>query len=417
VAILLLLLGHGVYGVVDDIGYHVLMDARLLHVDATETWLDEGLGKLRYGDGTAGSDSDTLARLAELSLVLDVPFGWSWSGDLHAKLDFDTDDVRVDIVEGFLKYKSAPRASLQLKGRLGAFFPPVSLENDGVAWTSPFSITPSAINSWIGEEVRTIGGEATLQRKGDESTQGILAAIFTANDPTGTLLAWRGWSLHDRKTGLFERLALPPREAFEDDGLFPMQVQWIEPFTEIDDRMGFYTGCFTELDYYGRANVLYYNNMGDPAAFDGSQYAWRTRFVSVGTELFLPADASLMMQYLQGDTRMGGPAAVDVDYWSAYLLLTKPWGRHRVSVRHDWFDVEDRDMALRQTVSLPPNNDDSTEDGTSWMAAYTFIISKHHRLIFEYLVVDSTRPERARYGQDANIEETIAQVSYRLMFD
>ena len=44
--------------------------------------------------------------------------------------------------------------------KAGAFFPTISLENDDLGWTSPYTLTPSAINSWIGEELRTIGSEA-----------------------------------------------------------------------------------------------------------------------------------------------------------------------------------------------------------------------------------------------------------------
>ena len=43
--------------------------------------------------------------------------------------------------------------------KAGAFFPTISLENDDLGWTSPYTLTPSAINSWIGEELRTIGSE------------------------------------------------------------------------------------------------------------------------------------------------------------------------------------------------------------------------------------------------------------------
>ena len=45
--------------------------------------------------------------------------------------------------------------------KTGAFFPTISLENDDLGWTSPYTLTPSAINSWIGEELRTIGSEGT----------------------------------------------------------------------------------------------------------------------------------------------------------------------------------------------------------------------------------------------------------------
>ncbi len=47
----------------------------------------------------------------------------------------------------------------------GAFFPTISLENDDLGWASPYTLTPSAINSWIGDELRSIGSEATMRWK------------------------------------------------------------------------------------------------------------------------------------------------------------------------------------------------------------------------------------------------------------
>ena len=41
-------------------------------------------------------------------------------------------------------------------------WPPVSLEHEGADWHVQDSITPSAINSWIGEEVRPVALEGTL---------------------------------------------------------------------------------------------------------------------------------------------------------------------------------------------------------------------------------------------------------------
>ena len=47
--------------------------------------------------------------------------------------------------------------------KAGAFFPTISLENDDIGWTSPYTLSASAINTWIGEELRTIGTEGTLR--------------------------------------------------------------------------------------------------------------------------------------------------------------------------------------------------------------------------------------------------------------
>ena len=85
---------------------------------------------------------------------------------------------------------------------MGAFFPPISLENDGIGWTSRWTLTPSAINSWVGEELRTIGAELRVEHRGDAGTFSAQAALFGRNDPAGELLAARGWSMGDLTSGL-----------------------------------------------------------------------------------------------------------------------------------------------------------------------------------------------------------------------
>jgi hypothetical protein len=40
----------------------------------------------------------------------------------------------------------------------------MSLENRAGGWKTPYTITPSAISSWVGEELRTIGPLEALDR-------------------------------------------------------------------------------------------------------------------------------------------------------------------------------------------------------------------------------------------------------------
>lgn len=398
-----------------NITLHGLMDARFIRSDATRTWLDAGMGKTRYGSDIASPDSDTQLELAEIALEATARFGWSWTGSLALKYDPEQDNTPVDATESFLAYKSPPRSNgMRIRSRLGAFFPPISLENHGRAWTTPYAITPSAINSWIGQEVRTIGGEITLKTPGEEMGLEdwefeLLGAAFMANDPAGTYLAWQGWGLHDRKTGLFDRMPLPSLNAIGPGNPFAKQVPWIEPFHEIDNRIGFYTGLNLHHIDHGSLHLLYYDNNGDGSAFDGEQYAWDTRFLSIGARLFLPWDLELLAQYMTGDTAMGPADEANVDYWSFYTLLTRPISdRHRLTLRYDRFTTHGKDI-------LPSDN--NTESGWSWMAAWTFNPTPGHRITTEWLSVRSDRPERAGYGWERDIHETCLQVSYQLFFD
>ena len=68
------------------------------------------------------------------------------------------------LLEGYVSLASAIARALSSRSvKAGAFFPAISLENDDLGWTSPYTLTPSAINSWIGEELRTIGSEGILR--------------------------------------------------------------------------------------------------------------------------------------------------------------------------------------------------------------------------------------------------------------
>jgi hypothetical protein len=48
-----------------------------------------------------------------------------------------------------------------------------------------WTITPSAINSWVGEEPRTISAEAMLEWRGDQDHFEFVVAAFDLNEPAG----------------------------------------------------------------------------------------------------------------------------------------------------------------------------------------------------------------------------------------
>ena len=107
---------------------------------------------------------------------------------------------------------------LAFSARAGLMWPPISLEHEGADWHVKDSITPSAINSWIGEEVRPVAAEGTLAATLGEHKLRATAALMAGNDTAGTLLTFRGWALHDRTTLAFNRQPLPPLDG-EDSGI------------------------------------------------------------------------------------------------------------------------------------------------------------------------------------------------------
>ena len=138
-----------------------LLDVRYARTDDTRSWLDGGLGKLRYGAGVNGRAN--LVRLSQVSLLLDAELTPVLTAHVQLNADAEPDEAglrsRADLVEAFVLYRPELSEKVRLRLRGGAFFPPISLEHEGPAWTSAYTITGSAANSWIGEEVRTVGAE------------------------------------------------------------------------------------------------------------------------------------------------------------------------------------------------------------------------------------------------------------------
>ncbi len=63
----------------------------------------------------------------------------------------------VDLTEALLEWRPVPRSRNQQQLKIGAFYPSLSLENGDRGWQSPFTYSYSAINTWLGEEIRPFG--------------------------------------------------------------------------------------------------------------------------------------------------------------------------------------------------------------------------------------------------------------------
>jgi len=399
-------------GALVDVG--ALVDLRYVHTDSLPSFLDRGPGKLRYGAGPAGRAD--LFRLSQLSLLIDADVSTTVQGFVHLNADAEPDEAglrsRVDLVEAYVAYHPDLSARVQLRLRGGAFFPPVSLEHEGRAWTSVYSITGSAANSWIGEEVKTVGAEATLVLRWDRDQLRLTGASFGSNDPAGTLLAWRGWALHDRQTGFGDQLAYQQVPGMAPGGPFERNARWVAPMVEVDGRLGWYAAVSVRRSGVFEARALHYDNRGDQTVFDGHQYAWKTRFQAYGLKIELPGNVHLLGQHMRGDTHMGvtraGYEAVDVPFYTTFGLVSIPAGRHRFTARYERFETEDDDAL--------PMLDPNTEDGSAWTVAWLFDATDAVRLAVEVLHVEADRDVRLLQGLPLHSDETQLQVSWRLAF-
>src|SRR4051794_28068090 len=211
-------------------------DLRLVAVDGERGWLEGGFGKLR-----SGSDGDLRVRpqLGNASLVWKPQFSWSLGAVVVGSLQ-GGERTEAGLSQAYLTFRPMRSTRIAFSARAGLMWPPVSLEHEGADWHVKDSITPSAINSWIGEEVRPVAAEATIAASLGSHKLRATAALMAANDTSGTLLTFRGWALHDRTTLAFHRQPLPPLE----NEIAEYQAPFTHPLLDIHSgfahRPGFY---------------------------------------------------------------------------------------------------------------------------------------------------------------------------------
>ncbi len=279
----------------------------------------------------------------------------------------------------------------------------MSVENISVGWTSPFTYTFSAINSWIAEELRTIGAEWSVKRPGSQynspHTFTWTTAIYGFNDPVGTLLTWRGWALHNRQTPFSDRVDFANYPSV-DTGIMAGQPAWVEPFREIDGNLGYYLGVRWKYLNQSDIKIYYYDNNGDGTETEPSgQYAWETEFESLAWRYRLTRKTLLLSQWMRGHTRMGIGNAAHVDYTAWYAMLSLRMRQHRFSIRYDDFKVSELD-----DYPADPN----ASDGSAWTAAWRYRIHRQLETGIEYLTLSSWNDNRSDFGWPR--KETQSQV-------
>lgn len=380
------------------------LDLRLAGADGEPSWTDGGFGRARFGGGDGGGFSPRPA-LAAAELVWRPPLGWDLTGTLSVAAQHEQ-DYPVDLIEAFVTWKPVPRGPTRLSARAGLLWPPVSLEHEGPAWTVTDMITPSAINSWIGEEVKTVAAEGTVSRALGGQRVSATLALFGFNDTAGTLLAFRGWAMHDLKAGAFGHQPLPPLNDF----MLFAQAPATRPTIELDGRLGVYGKLAWSPAAPVQVEAFYYANRGVPEAVTSTlQWGWETRFLHLGLSADLGPRTRLLAQALTGTTEMGieedGRYWVETRYRAAYLRATHDIGRVALSGRVDLFDTRERGSQMAR---------DESEEGWALTAAGRLRLSDEAALLVEGLHVDSRRGTRLRAGVAPKQDQTVVQLALRL---
>jgi hypothetical protein len=384
-----------------DFQVHGYADLRLVSAPDETSWTDGSLGKTRYGGNEDGAHFGG-AGLAASWQVTPALLGVA---DLRYQPQGHS---TTSLIEAFARYRPVSTDAWRWSFKAGEFFPPISLENEGVGWTSLWTLTPSAINSWVGEELRTFGGEFRVEHRGDANTLEAAVALFTTNDPAGEILAARGWSLSDQVSGIGSRLREPDVYA---DVIGVTPPRRYDPFTEIDHRVGFYGDITWRSQEYGRATLLYYDNRGNPQDFysfnHGDElFAWRTHFSSVGAQTGT-GNLVLIGQAIAGTTEIAPPGfRSETHFFAGYVLAGWNLGAWRPALRVDVFGTRED----------PASTPQLSEHGNAITLALNWRPLDWLRLTGEVLRVDSSRDQRIALGLAPRQIDTQVQFNARVLF-
>lgn len=380
-------------------------DVRLVAIDSEQSWVDGGFGKLRWGSGGNG---EVQPELGNASLVWKPDLGWSLGAIVVGSLEGGRHS-EAGLSQAYLTYRPMRSSTVTFLARAGLMWPPVSLEHEGADWHVKDSITPSAINSWIGEEIRPLAVEASLGFNIGEHKLRATAAVIAANDTAGTLLTFRGWALDDRTTLAFRAQRLPPL----DSEIASFQAPFTHPLLDVGagfaQRPGYYAKIAWQPPLPLRLELFRYDNDASPQAVQAQkEWGWRTWFDDVGLVADLGSGATLKVQALEGRTQMGyalaGRRWVDNRFRSAFVLVTRPIGPIGLTGRIEAFDTKNRGSIV-----------DGEYDDNGWAATLAAKHAwKHFTGLLEFLHVSSTRDARQEVGINPRQSQNQLQAEVRM---
>ena len=381
----------------------LLLDGRFVVANGERSWVNGGLGKTRFG-GTSDGDYQAYVVPVEADLIWTPRFTSSLSANISAAWQRDQQN-EVDLIESFVNFMPPQKGPVGIQVRAGLMWPEISQEHStGGAWSVVDTITPSAINSWVGEETKVVGLEGTVRTNLGEHSFALTGAVFGFNDTSGTLLSFRGWALHDEKATAFGHFPLPPLNSFISE----VQEHRTRSLIEIDHRPGFYGRLEWRPPAPFGAALFYYDNRGDPKAFTPiGQWGWRTRFLNLGVNADLDQNTRLLAQAMAGSTYMGftqnGETWVHTRFRSAYVLVSRRSDdRWTIAGRIEGFKTHELGSEMSPLES---------EEGWSTTVAAKYLLNDRVTLKAEALNVRSKRPVRLNLGLNPFQAQTVFQLS------
>ena len=274
-----------------------------------------GFALLRGATHNEGTPLDDNQNAAQVQIGVDWQPSVSFAAHLHLLARDDADRSRrghAGVVQAYVEQRIRDR----WRFTEGAFFLPTSRENVDALWESPYTISSSALNSWMGEELRPIGVDAAYTWR-RQLTVG--ATLFRGNDTFGALPIDRGWALRDHWATLGE---------------------WLSA------QEGYYTSVSAETDHHlgwsARARwqtqnatlqLTHIDNRSD-ALDHGQLLNWDTQFEIASLEL-ARGDWTLAAESGWGTTRVFEfPSPIR----ASYVLLSRRLPIGRASLRAETFN-------------------------------------------------------------------------------
>lgn len=281
-----------------------------------------GFALLRASSSTTRVPLDDETFAAQLQLGIDWRPSMTLGAHLHLIARNDADGgrhARVGATEAYLE-QNFHRGEDRVRIMEGAFFLPTTRENVDALWESPYTITPSALNSWMGEEFRPIGVDAAYTFR-HSLTGGV--TVFTGNDTFGALPASRGWMMRDHWALLGEHLPV--------DGTYFSSVS-----AETDHRLGWSTRIRWTSEHF-TAQLTHIDNRSD-AEEHGELYNWETRFDIAGAE-YTRSDWTIAAESGWGPTIIRvDPYFFPTNLLAEYLLVSRRFANGRATIRGDKFN-------------------------------------------------------------------------------
>jgi len=340
-------------------------------VKSPPSWVDGGVGRFDVGADSPDDHRTLNVDIAQLGLDW-TPTQWLV---LHADGLARNDRAagtgrRAGVVQGYAEVFTD-----KFRVKAGLFWLPTSRENVDPLWTSPYTLTNSALNSWIADEVRPLGVD--VQFSPNFYISGGLTA-FRGNDTMGELIAEHGWTFGSRLTVYDEPLGF--------EGTRPLS-------SDLDHRNGYAERLRVQLPERAMLQLTHLDNRATiaPQPIHG-QTPWSTKFDLVSATVGPQSPTTVSAEWMYGTTEVGFPGgSYEMYFDTAYVLLSQKTGKTRWTARVERYTTHSEDS---------PPNDAGAEHGHAYTLAYLQDINPHVRFGLEWVRATGGRPGVAQEGFD-----------------